>query len=137
YTTAQTVTITAVASDLGGVVRVKFFDLGTLKATVTAPPYTFAWSVTSADNGLHTWTAKAVDESGNSAVSLPVSLTVNIPTVSIDTTAPTGSLVINGGAASTNSPAVTVSLSATDTVGVTGYYLSRSEKPPAGSAAGW
>src|SRR5207247_1173925 len=97
------VTITAVASDVGGVARVKFYDGGTWKATVTAPPYTFAWSVTSADNGVHAWIAKAVDESGNSAVSLPVSLTVNIQTVSIDTTAPTGSLVINGGAAATAS----------------------------------
>src|SRR5204863_114277 len=54
-----------------------------------------------------------------------------------DTTAPAGSLTINAGAAYTSSTSVTLALAATDTVGVTGYYLATSATPPAASAAGW
>src|SRR5207247_10008102 len=54
-----------------------------------------------------------------------------------DSTAPTGSLGLNGGAAATNSPAVTVSLSGTDAVGVTGYYVATSATVPSATAAGW
>ena len=54
-----------------------------------------------------------------------------------DTTPPTGSLTINSNAAYTNSTAVTLNLSASDNVGVTGYYLSTSSTPPAAGATGW
>src|SRR5205823_12507985 len=37
----------------------------------------------------------------------------------------------------TSSTAVTLTLAATDAVGVTGYYLATSATPPAASAAGW
>jgi hypothetical protein len=78
YTTAQTVTITANASDNVSVARVEFYDGTTLKATDTSYPYTYAWAFTSANNGTHSWTAKAYDAAGNSASSSAVSLTVNI-----------------------------------------------------------
>src|SRR2546426_7729584 len=52
-------------------------------------------------------------------------------------TAPAGSLSINGKAASTRSTAVTVTLSATDMRGVTGYYLSTSSTRPASTTPGW
>ncbi len=54
-----------------------------------------------------------------------------------DTTAPTGSVTINNGASSTNSPSVTLGLSATDDRGVTGYYVSESSTKPSASASGW
>jgi hypothetical protein len=54
-----------------------------------------------------------------------------------DTTAPNCSVSINGGASSTNSTTVTLVLSATDNVGVTGHYLSTSSSTPLASAAGW
>src|SRR5207249_2583558 len=54
-----------------------------------------------------------------------------------DTTAPAGSLTINAGVAYTASTSVTLALAATDTVGVTAYYLATSATPPAASAAGW
>ena len=55
-----------------------------------------------------------------------------------DTTAPTNtSITINSGASYTNSTAVTLTLSATDSVGVTGYYLSTSSSTPVASASGW
>jgi hypothetical protein len=78
YTTAQTVTITASASDNVEVTRVEFYDNGVLKGTDTTSTYTYTWTFTAADNGTHNWTAKAYDAAGNSANSSAVSLTVNI-----------------------------------------------------------
>ena len=78
YTSAQTVIITASASDNVGVTKVEFYDGATLQGTDTASPYTYSWSITSANNGTHTWTAKAYDAAGNSSTSSGVSLTVNI-----------------------------------------------------------
>lgn len=54
-----------------------------------------------------------------------------------DTEAPKCSVNINDGALYTNSMAVTLALSATDDVGVTGYYLSTSSVAPLASAPGW
>ncbi len=50
---------------------------------------------------------------------------------------PTGSIKINSGAVYTKAASVTVQLSATDDVGVTGYYLSTSSAKPLASANGW
>ena len=56
----------------------------------------------------------------------------------IDNVAPsTGSISINSGASSTSSTSVTLSLSATDNVGVTAYYLSSSSSTPSASSSGW
>jgi len=44
--------------------------------------------------------------------------------ITVDTTAPTGSTSINNGAAYTDTKSVTLNLSATDDVGVVGYFLS-------------
>ena len=55
----------------------------------------------------------------------------------VDTTPPTGSMTINSGATLTTNATVTLNLSATDAVGVTGYYLSTVSTPPAAGAAGW
>jgi len=54
-----------------------------------------------------------------------------------DTTAPSGSITINSGASYTNSTAVTLTLAATDSVGVVGYYTSTSSSTPVASASGW
>ncbi|MBI5185618.1 MAG: DUF1566 domain-containing protein, partial [Nitrospinae bacterium] len=55
-----------------------------------------------------------------------------------DISAPSGaSISINGGAASTSSTSVTLSLSATDNMGVTGYYVSETSTVPLASATGW
>ena len=79
YTNAQTVTLTASASDSTGVTKVEFYDTGTLKATDTTAPYTYTWGFTSADGGAHDWTARAYDAAGNVTTSAVVTLTVNIP----------------------------------------------------------
>ncbi|MBU2110013.1 fibronectin type III domain-containing protein, partial [Patescibacteria group bacterium] len=78
YTTAQTVTINASATDNVGVTKVEFYDGTTLVATDTVSPYTYSWSITSANNGTHSWTAKAYDTANNITVSSVVNLIVNI-----------------------------------------------------------
>ena len=54
YTTAQTVTVAASASDNVGVARVEFVDNGVVAGTDTSAPYSHAWSVTSSANGRST-----------------------------------------------------------------------------------
>src|SRR3990172_3975075 len=117
YTTAQTVPITASASG-NGVAKVEFYDGTTLKGTDTASPYTYAWSITSTNNGTHSWTAKAYDAAGKSTTSTAVGTTVNIPTS--DTTAPTVSISSPAsGTTYTAAQTVTITASASDNVGVT------------------
>ncbi|MBM4053462.1 MAG: hypothetical protein FJ264_02070 [Planctomycetes bacterium] len=58
-------------------------------------------------------------------------------TTSTDTTAPVGTVKINNDATYANSSTVTLSLSATDVVGVTGYFLSSDFSAPSPTAAGW
>ncbi len=87
YTVAQPVAIMASASDNVGVSLVEFYDGVTLMGMATTSPYTYTWLVTSADNGLHSWTAKVYDTSNNSSTSGAVGVTVDIAL--LDTTAPT------------------------------------------------
>jgi hypothetical protein len=118
YTTAQTVTITASASDNVGVTKVEFYDGGVLKATDAASPYTYAWPISSSNNGTHSWTSKAYDAAGNVSTSSAVSLTVNI--AAADTTPPTVSISSPAsGSTYTLAQTVTISASASDNVGVT------------------
>ena len=78
YTTAQTVTIAANATDNIGVTQVQFYDGTTLVATDTASPFSYAWPVSSAVNGAHSWTAKAFDAANNSGTSAALGLTANV-----------------------------------------------------------
>ena len=78
YTTAQTRTINASASDNVGVTTVRFYDGSTLKSTDNTSPYSYNWAFTSANNGAHSWTAKAYDAAGHVKTSSAVSLIVNI-----------------------------------------------------------
>ncbi len=77
-TTASTITLTATAADDTGVARVEFRDGTTLIGTDTATPYTQAVPLTSANNGTHSYTARAFDAAENNATSTPVSVVVNI-----------------------------------------------------------
>ena len=117
YTTVQTVNVTAAASDNVGVTRVEFYDNGVQKSIVTAAPFTYAWSVSSALNGTHSWTAKAFDAAGNSTTSSAVGVTVNV--AAADTTAPTVSITSPAsGTSYTSAQTVTITASAADNVGV-------------------
>ena len=109
-TVAGTVTLTATASDNIGVAGVQFLlDGNALGAEDTTSPYSLAWNSASGSvaNGPHTLAARARDAAGNTTTTTPINIVV-------DNQAPTGSIVINGGAAATNSTTVTLTLSATD-----------------------
>lgn len=79
-TAAGNVTLSASASDNVAVTKVEFYDGGTLLNTVTTSPYTYAHALTAAQNGPHTYTAKAYDAAGNVGVSGVQSVNVNIVT---------------------------------------------------------
>jgi endoglucanase len=72
------VTLTATATDAGGINRVEFREGTTLLSTDTTTPYTHTVAFTAANNGTHTYTARAVDGAGNATVSAAVTVTVNI-----------------------------------------------------------
>ncbi|WP_162604634.1 Ig-like domain-containing protein [Geomonas edaphica] len=107
-----TVTVTASATDNAGIARVQFLVNGVPVFETAKAPYSFAWNVASLAKGSYDLAARAVDVSGNEAVSKAV--TVSVPG---DVISPTVSLV-------TPSPAnavcgtVSVSASAKDDVGV-------------------
>ena len=106
-----TVNLAATASDDVGVAGVKFLLDGntTIGVEDTTSPYGVSWNTTTVANGTHTLAAQARDAANNVATS-------TASTVTVDNQAPTGTVVINGGAAATNSRTVTLTLSATDAV---------------------
>jgi hypothetical protein len=113
YTNAQTVTISATASDNIGVASVEFYAGPTLNGSDSTPPYAFDWSFTAADNGAHVWTARAYDAAGNvstsSAVTLTVSIDITPPTVVISSPAngaslATSTITVSGTASDPSSP---------------------------------
>ena len=85
-TVSGTVTVSASATDDTRVAGVQFLlDGANLGAEVTAPPYTVAWTTTSASNGAHALGARARDAAGNQATSAAATVTVaNVTPPSID-----------------------------------------------------
>ena len=117
YTSAQTVSIDANASANEGVARVEFYKDSELVETDEAAPYSCPWSISSADNGTHSWTAKAYDNAGNVGTSDAISLTVDI--LLPDTTPPTVSLATTpAGPTYTEARSVSIDADATDKEGV-------------------
>ena len=132
FTPPTSVVITASASDNVGVTKVEFYDGATLKGTDTNAPFYYDWSITTADAGSHTWTARAYDAANNVGTSAGLTLVVN-------GTSPTPNVSINS--ASTNAldagvdpyavgavtegpkPKNANSLSPTPGTGTTGYQV--------------
>jgi len=119
YTNAQTVVISASASDNVGVARVEFFDSGVLRGTDANSPYTFDWSFMPVDNGVHSWTARAYDAAGNVGTSSVVTLTVSIdvtPPLAVITNPTNGQVVtttpltVTGIASDAGSPTTGINL---------------------------
>ena len=79
--------VTLSASVISGVAvaRVDFYDGGSYMGTDFSAPYEFTWNFTSANNGAHFWTARAIDTHGFTVFSQPVTLTVNIAPPNIAT----------------------------------------------------
>ena len=59
------------ARHLGGprTVKPRSWTLSVLKGTTTVAPCTYPWTFSSANNGTHSWTARAYDGAGNREVS--------------------------------------------------------------------
>jgi hypothetical protein len=117
-TASATLTIAADVSDDVGVVGVQFkLDGVNLGVEDTTNAYSLSWNSAFATNGAHTLTAVARDAAGNTTTSPAVSVTVfndiTPPTVSI--TAPAAGSTVIG--------TVTVSASATDSVGIVGVQF--------------
>jgi Bacterial Ig domain len=106
--------LTATASDNKGVTRVEFYDGSTRLGEDASSPFALSVNATRSINGAHSFIAKAFDAAGNTAVSTPENVTVNIS----DTTAPTVSLT--GPASVTTAAAMTLSATATDETDGTG-----------------
>ncbi|NJK46345.1 MAG: hypothetical protein HC933_20755, partial [Pleurocapsa sp. SU_196_0] len=79
-TSAGSLTLTANASDNVGVSKVEFYRGATKLGEDPSAPYTQNLSLSSADNGTLSLTAKAFDAAGNTASSSIVNVTVNIAT---------------------------------------------------------
>jgi hypothetical protein len=114
------VTVTADATDSGGIAGVQFkLDGANLNAEETEFPYSISWNSTTAANGAHTITAVARDWSGNSTTSAAIGVTVNnasagAPTVTM--TAPSNGATVSG-------KTVTVTATATDSDGIAGVQF--------------
>lgn len=109
YTTPQTITITATATDNIGVERVEFYDSIAFKGADTSQPFTCDWPVAGTDNGAHPWTARVFDTAGNIQTSAVVTLTV-----SIDGTPPVVTIANPASGAKLTSATVRVSGTASD-----------------------
>jgi hypothetical protein len=84
---------------------------------------------------LYHYRARSKDAAGNERVGSDLTFTTT--SAPADTTPPTGSVSINGGAAVTNNRAVTLTLSATDTGGVTQMCFSNTSASCIGSAVAY
>jgi len=115
-TAAGNITLTAVATDNVGVTRVEFLDGTTLLGTDTAAPYTLVVALAAANNGTHSYTARAFDAAANVGTSAAVAVTVNIQ--GGDVTQPTVTLASNATAV-TAPGTITLTATAADNVGVT------------------
>ena len=118
YVNGGVITVSATATDSAGVTGVQFkLDGVNLGAVVTGvgPAYSVSWNSAGVANGPHTLSAVATDAAGNTATaSVPVTMDTTPPAVSV--TAPASGSYVNGGV-------ITVSATATDSVGVTGVQF--------------
>lgn len=119
--TAVTLNLSATDSS-SGVTQMRFSNDGVTYAGAVAFATSAAWTLTSGD-GVKTVHVQFRDGAGNWSAAFTDAITLN--TVPVDTTPPTGSIQINGGAASTTTPAVTLGFAATDNAsGVTEMRVS-------------
>ncbi len=138
-TNSQNVTLSLTASDAVGVTG-HYSSESATTPDLSAAGWTSVSSATaysgtanftmSSGEGTKTVYAWFRDFAGNISVA-------DNDTIILDQSAPTGSVSINSGASSTTSRSVTLTLTATDGIGVTGYYVSNSSSTPSSSDSGW
>jgi hypothetical protein len=142
-TTGSATNITSNSVTLSGTVNTHgwattaWFEYGTTSGSYTSTSSTLSvsWTVSIDISGLSVGTTYyyrlAAQNSAGTAYGSEMSFTTS------DTTAPTGSISINGNATYSNSTTVTLTLSASDDVGVTDYYVSMNSTTPSASDSGW
>ena len=109
-TNTPNATLTLSATDGSGTVsQMQFSNDGSAYSTPEPYVTTKTWTLSSGD-GTKTVHAKFKDAAGNWATAVT-------DTIVLDTTAPTGAVSVNTGAAATNTLTVTLTLSATDNAG--------------------
>ena len=92
YTAPAAINLAASATDTDGTIaKVEFYQGASRLATVTAAPYTYAW--TNVAGGTYVLTAKATDDKGAVSTSAVVNVKVNKPPI-ISITAPANNAVI-------------------------------------------
>lgn len=117
-TAANSITLTATASDNVAVSKVEFYDGTTLLASDATSPYTQVVQFTATNNGTKSYTAKAFDAAGNTATSSAVLVVVNIGTTNTaDTTAPTPHIEASASSV-TSAGTLTLTSRPTDNVGI-------------------
>jgi hypothetical protein len=109
------VDITANSSDNVGVTKVEIYVDSNLRCTLNAAPYVCPFTVSSTGGTSYMIHARAFDAAGNMRVSNSNKLTVTVP----DTTAPTVTLMTPQNNLSVSPGQVSVSVNASDNVGVT------------------
>ncbi len=124
-------TLGGTASDTAGVTQVTWVNDRGGSGTASG---TTSWTVSGIglQSGTNLLTVTARDAAGNTGTD-----TLTVTYTPPDSTSPTGTLTINGNAAYTKTTSVALNLTASDAVGVTGYYLSTSSTSPTAGAAGW
>jgi YD repeat-containing protein len=109
YTNSTSVTLNLTCNDANGCSQMQFSNNNVTYSTPEAYTTTKAWTLTSGD-GNKTVYAKFKDNPGNWSV--PYS-----DAIVLDTTPPSGTVTLNGGATYTNSTSVTLTLSCSDANG--------------------
>ena len=136
-TTSTSVTLTLAATDNVGVTG--YFKSNTNSTPAhddagwsnfsAVTPYSASGIAHTLSAGAGTKTVYAWFKDAGNRISTVTSDTINL--LSSDTTIPTnGTISIAGGASTTSSTTVSVAISATDNIGVTGYYLNESSSTP-------
>jgi len=110
HTNNTTVTLTLSASDTSGISKMEFSNDGTNWTTPEAYTTTKSYTLPTGD-GTKTVYVRYTDTAGNVSNAISSSII-------LDTTKPTGTITINSGATHTNNTAVTLTLSASDTSGI-------------------
>ena len=104
----NSVSVTVTASDNDAVAGIQFLlDGATLGVENTTAPYSITWNKLTTSSGSHSISARARDRSANTATSAPVAVVV-------DNQPPSGTVLVNAGAASTTSQTVALTLAASD-----------------------
>ena len=128
-----TVTVNVAASDNVGVQKVELYLNGSIFGVIGAAPYSLPWNTSNSPDGSCTMTAKAYDAAGNVG---NTTVSFSIKNYVADAAAP----IITSftmPASSTSLSVPVTALTATDDIGVTGYFISESATAPAATAGTW